>query len=65
MVDKTHFHVTVRFGLGYPLATQGEVLLDLEKMLRQRGLPAEVFKDTMHDDSKLRRAMTAEQRNKL
>jgi len=41
------------------------VMLDLEKALRARGLPAEVFKDSMGDDSKLRRAMTPEQRAKL
>jgi hypothetical protein len=60
-----HFHVIVRFGAGIPASTQGEVMLDLEKDLRRRGLPAEVFRDTMNDDSKLRRAMTPEQRNRL
>jgi hypothetical protein len=60
-----HYHVIVRFGSGIPASTQGEVMLDMEKELRKRGLPAEVFKDTMGDDSKLRRAMTVEQRGKL
>jgi len=64
-VDKDYFHVTVRFGAGIPASTQGEVMLDLEKMLRARGLPAEVYCDTKGDDSKLRRVMTPEQRNRL
>jgi len=65
LVDKSFYQVHVRFGPGFSLTTQGEVMLDLEKALRARGLPAEVFKDTMGDDSKLRRAMTEEQRHKL
>jgi hypothetical protein len=59
------FDVIVRFGEGIPASVQGEVMLDLEKSLRGRGLPALVFKDTLGDDSKLRRAMTSEQRNRL
>ena len=65
MVDKDHFHVTVRFGAGFLPSVQGEVMLGLEKALRARGLPAEVYKDSMGDDSKLRRAMTPQQRDKL
>ena len=65
MIDKNHFHVIIRFGPGIPASTQGEVMLDMEKCLRARGLPAEVFKDTLGDDSRLRRAMTDEQRQKL
>jgi len=64
-MNKDFYHVTIRFGAGIPNSTQGEVRLDLEKALRARGLPAEVFKDSMGDDSKLRRAMTPEQRAKL
>jgi len=60
-----HFHVIVRFGAGIPASTQGEVMLDMEKNLRSRGLPAEVFKETVGDDSKLRRAMTSQQRDRL
>jgi hypothetical protein len=37
----------------------------MEKWLRSDGLKAEVFKETMADDSKLRRMMTVEQRSKL
>ena len=62
---KSDFHIIMRFGVGFLPSVQGEVMLDLEKMLRARGLPAEVFKDNMGDDSKLRRAMTPEQRLKL
>ncbi len=65
MTDKDHYHVTVRFGAGFLPSVQGEVMLDLEKMLRARGLPAEVYKDSMGDDSKLRRAMTPTQRDRL
>jgi hypothetical protein len=63
--DKDHFHVTVRFGAGIPASTQGEVMLDLEKMLRKRGLPVEVFKDPIGDDIRLRRLMTSQERAKL
>lgn len=59
------FHVIVRFGSGIPASAQGEVMLAMEKDLRRRGLAAEVFKQTMADDSKLRNKMTAEQRAKL
>lgn len=62
--DKS-FHVIVSFGSGIVASVQGEVMLAMEKDLRRRGLPAEVFKDTMDDDSKLRNKMTAEQRAKL
>jgi hypothetical protein len=65
MVEKDHFHVIMRFGAGFPASTQGEVMLDMEKALRKRGIPAEVFKETAGDDSKLRRAMTPQQRDKL
>jgi predicted double-glycine peptidase len=65
MPDKDYYHVIMRFGAGIPASTQGEVMLDLEKALRKRGLPAEVYRDTMGDDSKLRRAMTVDQRQKL
>lgn len=59
------FEVIIRFGAGIPNSTQGEIMLAMEKDLRGRGLPALVFKDTMGDDSKLRLAMTPEQRNRL
>ncbi len=64
--DIPPFHVIVRFGSGIPDNAQGEAMLALEKDLRlHHGLPAEVFKETMADDSKLRRRMTPEERAKL
>ena len=62
--DKSH-HIMINFGSAIPAGAQGEVMLAMEKALRQRGIPAEVFKETMGDDSKLRRSMTPEQRAKL
>lgn len=59
------FHIEVKFGAGIPADAQGVVLLQMEKYLRALGVPAEVFKETMADDSKLRRSMTEEQRAKL
>ena len=58
-------HVLVDFGEGIPYDAQGIVLLAMERALREMGLPAEVFKRTKPDDSKLRRSMTPEQRAKL
>ena len=61
----TDYHVIVKFGKGIPNDLQGVVMLAMEKSLRERGVPAEVFKETMPDDSKLRRLMTVEERAKL
>ena len=58
-------HVVIRFGRDIPASVQGEVMLAMEKDLRGRGLQAEVFKDTMGDDSRLRSNMTPTQREKL
>jgi hypothetical protein len=58
-------HVVVDFGSAIPSDAQGKVLLAMEKMLRGMGIPAEVFKRSLPDDSKLRRSMTPEQRAKL
>jgi hypothetical protein len=59
-------HVTVKFGDGIPSSFHGKALLDFEKALRAlTGLRAEVFMDAKGDDSKLRSAMTKEQRAKL
>lgn len=58
-------HVIVRFGAGVPADVQGRVMLDMEKKLRELGVPAEVLKETMEDDSRLRRSMTPEQRARL
>ncbi len=58
-------YIMIQFGSAIPASAQGEVMMAMEKSLRLRGIPAEVFKDTMGDDSKLRRSMTPEQRAKL
>lgn len=58
-------HVLIDFGSAIPGSAQGSVMLALEKSLREMGIPAEVFKRTMADDSKLRRSMTQEQRDLL
>jgi hypothetical protein len=59
-------HVIVKFGARIPSGAQGKALLALEKHLRELcGLRVEVFKETKGDDSKLRSAMTPEQRARL
>lgn len=58
-------HVLVDFGRSIPPDAQGVVMLAMERSLREAGIPAEVFKRTKEDDSKLRRSMTPEQRAKL
>lgn len=58
-------HVIVTFGLGIPEEVQGQILLWMEKKLRAMGVMAEVYKPVHPDDSKLRREMTKEQRNRL
>lgn len=59
-------HIVVSFGKGITGNEQGPLLLAFEKLCRQMtGKPIEVFKDRMADDSKLRRAMTQEERAKL
>jgi hypothetical protein len=60
-----NYHVIVDFGSAIPASIQGEVMFAMEKNLRERGLPAEVLKKTMVDDSKLRNMMTPTQRAKL
>ena len=59
------FEVIVDFGKRIPKDAQGKALLAMEKMLREIGIPALVFKRTMADDSKRRSLMTVEERNKL
>lgn len=59
------FHVIVDFGNGIPTDLHGVVMLAMEKQLRAAGVPAEVYKQTMPDDSKLRNKMTPEERAKL
>ena len=60
----TH-HVIVKFGSGIHADLQGVVMLHMEKELRELGVPAEVFKESTPDDSKLRSLMTVEQRESL
>ena len=55
----------VDFGKAIPPDLQGRVLLHMERELREAGYPAEVFKRTAPDDSKLRLRMTTEERKKL
>lgn len=58
--------VVVRFPKGISMQAQGHALLLLEDHLRNRtGLDVRVVKDLMGDDSRLRRMMTIEMRNKL
>lgn len=57
--------VIVEFGAVVSPDLQGRAMLHLERFLREQGLPVEVFKKTMPDDSKLRRSMTLEVREKL
>lgn len=60
------YHVLMKFGSGISPDVQGKAMLAFEKELRElTELPIEVFKDTMGDDSKLRRLMTPEQRSRL
>ncbi len=57
--------VVVSFGSGCPSSVQASAMMRLERWLREEGVPAQVLKQTMADDSKLRRSMTPEQRSKL
>lgn len=59
------FNVLFQFGDGIPPDAQGKVMLLAETFLRESGLPACCLKETMPDDSKLRRHMTATERAKL
>ena len=65
VAEPNPYHVVVHFGQGFTADVQGRALLMLERWLREQDIPAEVFKETMADDSKLRRSMTEEQRKKL
>lgn len=60
------YEIIMKFGRGIHGTLQAKLMFDLEKHLRETsGLPIEVFKETMADDSKLRRLMTTEERAKL
>ncbi len=66
MSDLPDLHVKVQFGRAVPNSAQSRSMLGMEKMLREiTGMDIQVFKETMADDSKLRRTMTPEQRAKL
>ena len=67
MIIEHPLHVTVKFGSDVPSYVQGAAMLQFERDLRARmpGKWIEVFKDNKGDDSKLRMAMTKEQRDKL
>lgn len=66
MPELPDHHVVVKFGKGINGDVQGRAMLAFERHLRELGAgPCEVFKDPMGDDSKLRRAMTPAQRDKL
>lgn len=57
----------VKFGSDIPSDVQGPAMLQFERDLRARmpGKWVEIFKDNKGDDSKLRVAMTKEERAKL
>ena len=55
--------ITVTFDAGIPSDVQGPALLEMERYCRtMSGLDCRVFKARMGDDSKLRMAMTPEER---
>lgn len=58
-------HVIVKFGDAIKPDDQGPAMLALERMLREKGIPAEVYKETAADDSRLRIGMTDEKRKTL
>ena len=65
MIDHP-LHVTVKFGSEIPVTVRGKALLEFERVIRKlSGVRAEVFMAAKGDDSKLRIAMTQEQRDKL
>lgn len=60
------YEIIMSFGPGIKGQMQAKLMFDLEKHLRETtGLPIEVFKKTMPDDSKLRTLMTPEERAKI
>jgi hypothetical protein len=65
-MDILPLHVIVKFGADFPVEHRGLALFLWERSLRaQTGLRIEVFQEKKGDDSRLRNAMTAEQRAKL
>jgi hypothetical protein len=65
MADKD-YEIIMKFGPKIMGSLQAKLMFDLEKNLRETtGLPIEVFKETMADDSKLRNLMTEEERKRI
>jgi hypothetical protein len=58
-------HVIVTFGSAFTADQQAKFLFAFEKMMREEGVPAEVYKHYMEDELKSRKAMTIEERSKL
>jgi hypothetical protein len=56
--DIPQYHVLVKFGSGIPDTQQGHLLLIMEQWLRDVGIPAEVFLETMRDQNVLRRKLS-------
>lgn len=67
MPDLPDHHVIVKFGKGIPGDAQARSMLAFEKHLHEltANVSIQVFKETMADDSKLRRMMTPEERKRL
>lgn len=61
----TSHHCTIKFGPAISGEDQGRLLLAWEKLSREMGIRAELFKETKADDSKLRIMMTPAERKKL
>jgi hypothetical protein len=60
------YEIIMKFGPKIKGSLQAKLMFDLEKYLREStGLPIEVFKETMADDSKLRNLMTEEERKRI
>ena len=60
------YEIIMSFGKGIDGNMQAKLMFDLEVHLRKStGLPIEVFKKTMPDDSKLRNLMTPEERARI
>ena len=66
-MDYKDYGVTVKFGgKGLAMDERNALLMAFERLARQRtGKDVRVFMDRMGDDSKLRVAMTKEERAKL
>ena len=62
----TSLYIKVDFERGFDGMNKGPFLLEVERLARRSfGVHAEIFMDRKGDDSKLRVAMTKEERAKL